>query len=71
MNAAPEVLKREQYDGKQADVWSCGVTLYVMLVGQYPFEDPQNPRNFKETLQRIMQVKYSYPSGIIDICYSY
>lgn len=61
---APEVLQRKQYDGQIADVWSCGVTLYVMLVGAYPFEDPHDPRNFRKTIQRIMSVRYSFPPNL-------
>ncbi|XP_072951602.1 serine/threonine-protein kinase SAPK10-like isoform X1 [Typha angustifolia] len=61
---APEVLTNREYDGKIADVWSCGVTLYVMLVGAYPFEDPEEPRNFQSTIQRILAVQYSIPDCV-------
>ncbi|MCL7041630.1 hypothetical protein MKW94_018837 [Papaver nudicaule] len=61
---APEVLSRKEYDGKTADVWSAGVTLYVMLVGAYPFEDPEDPRNFKKTIGRIMSVTYTIPDYV-------
>ncbi|GER42891.1 kinase family protein [Striga asiatica] len=61
---APEVLSRREYDGKLADVWSCGVTLYVMLVGAYPFEDQEDPKNFRKTIQRIMTVQYKFPDYV-------
>ncbi|GKV21215.1 hypothetical protein SLEP1_g31212 [Rubroshorea leprosula] len=61
---APEVLSRREYDGKLADVWSCGVTLYVMLVGAYPFEEQEDPKNFRKTIHRILAVQYKIPDHV-------
>ncbi|XP_004511744.1 serine/threonine-protein kinase SAPK3-like [Cicer arietinum] len=61
---APEVFSRKEYDGKMADVWSCGVTLYVMLVGSYPFDDPEDPRNFRKSIANTMSVQYSIPDYV-------
>ncbi|GAU29277.1 hypothetical protein TSUD_226480 [Trifolium subterraneum] len=58
---APEILSRKEYDGKPADVWSCGVILYVMLFGAYPFQDPKDPKNFSKIVKKIMAVQYSIP----------
>ncbi|KAJ1700683.1 hypothetical protein LUZ63_000462 [Rhynchospora breviuscula] len=44
-----------------ADVWSCGVLLYLMLVGTYAFQNPEDP---KQTIERIMSAQYEIPDDI-------
>ncbi|KAF6161284.1 hypothetical protein GIB67_009171 [Kingdonia uniflora] len=58
---APEVFSQRQYNGKLADIWSCGVALYVMVVGKYPFNDPKDVMNYRKTMERIMAVDYEIP----------
>lgn len=37
---APEVFAFHSYDPRKIDLWSCGVILFVMLLGAFPFELP-------------------------------
>ncbi|ROT34463.1 protein kinase SNF1 [Sodiomyces alkalinus F11] len=58
--AAPEVIGGKLYAGPEVDVWSCGVILYVLLVGRLPFDDEHIPSLFA----KIARGTYSIPQWI-------
>lgn len=56
---APEVLsfRGRGYGGAEADMWSCGVVLYVLLAGFLPFDD----ENMMKMYKRIATAEYKIP----------
>jgi len=56
---APEVLSRKGYDGAKADIWSCGVILFVLVAGYLPFHDT----NLIEMYRKISRAEFRCPRG--------
>ncbi|KAI4335712.1 hypothetical protein L6164_014333 [Bauhinia variegata] len=47
LHVSSKVLSNLGYDGAAADVWSCGVILYVLMAGYLPFEEADLPSLYK------------------------
>jgi len=64
--ASPEVVRGEKYDGRRADVWSCGVILYALLVGALPFDDD----NLRHLLEKVKRGIFHIPQFVPAECQS-
>ncbi|WBW71203.1 serine/threonine protein kinase Ppk9 [Schizosaccharomyces osmophilus] len=58
--AAPEVIQGRYYDGCDVDIWGCGILLYLMLTGEFPFEDV----TISNVLSRACKGIYTVPSHV-------
>jgi carbon catabolite-derepressing protein kinase len=65
--AAPEVISGKLYAGPEVDVWSCGVILYVFLVGRLPFDDEFIPTLFKKIQAGNFHIPNHLPPGATNI----
>lgn len=70
---APEVLMADQYDGKKADIWSCGVMLYVMVTGVLPFAKRGDDRGnnlirLQQMFPRIVAAEFQQPLHVSAEC---
>ena len=61
--AAPEMLAQKGYQGPEVDVWALGVTLYTMVCGFQPFDDPKLARVYTKV---ISGKYYPFPAHVSE-----
>eukprot|EP00732_Lithocolla_globosa_P003718 Lithocolla_globosa_v1_NODE_3092_length_1768_cov_6.821366.p1 type:complete len:434 gc:universal NODE_3092_length_1768_cov_6.821366:1521-220(-) len=52
---APEIIKKEEYRGEAADLWSLGVILYCLYIGKMPFEQ----KTVQDLVLQILSGRYA------------
>ncbi|XP_036032661.1 LOW QUALITY PROTEIN: putative sperm motility kinase W [Onychomys torridus] len=61
---AQEILARKPYNGLVGDMWSLGVLLYVLVTGQFPYEET----TFDAMYRVITTTKYPIPYHLSKPC---
>lgn len=75
---APEVMQNfsgGRYDGQAADVWACGVCLFIMLFGRHPYlramdNNLNEQQQMIKLFQRMMQVRLVAAGPLAIACFA-
>jgi serine/threonine protein kinase len=59
---APELLLKIPYDPQKMEVWACGISLYKLLTGKFPFRG----RNDDELKRSLRETEVEYPDYLSD-----
>ncbi|KJE96855.1 CAMK/CAMKL/BRSK protein kinase [Capsaspora owczarzaki ATCC 30864] len=62
--ASPEVIRGVKYDGRGADIWSCGIILFALLTGNLPFDD----ENIHRLLNKVKTGEFIMPAHLRPEC---
>ena len=65
--ASPEMIRGEEYNGANNDIWATGIILFAMLCGYLPFENEENSKNNNLLFKKILSGKLDYPKYLSDL----
>lgn len=58
----PDLVKKQMVNCQAADIWACGVILYILVIGKMPFY----AANELDLFRRIQTIKYKFPTKFDD-----
>lgn len=57
---SPEIVSRRDYSGPPTDIWACGILLYAMLCGRFPFKG----QDTKDLYKLIARGLFIFPDNV-------
>lgn len=60
---APEIVSRDSYRGDKADIWSCGIVLFVLVTGYLPFDS----HNTDVVIKKIKTGSFEIPHFVSEL----